>query len=85
MGMKYPNMTLPDDTEITHGNIREDGSVLEYIETPVDWGFNSACCVLPSYEWSDIRKKPDGCGYPPAMPATYTSAMENTFDATKFF
>ena len=46
--MKYPYMTLMDKTEITHGDIREDGTVLVYIETPVDWGFNSAYCVLPS-------------------------------------
>ena len=36
--MKYPYMTLPDETEITHGDIREDGTVLVYIETPVKWG-----------------------------------------------
>ena len=40
--MKYPYMTLPDETEITHGDIREDGTVEVYIETPVDWGFNNA-------------------------------------------
>ena len=53
--MKYPYMTLMDKTEITHGDVREDGTVLVYIETPVDWGFNSAYCVLPSYEWSEIH------------------------------
>ena len=46
--MKYPYMTRMDKTEITHGDVREDGTVLVYIETPVDWGFNSAYCVLPS-------------------------------------
>ena len=53
--MKYPYMTLPDETEITHGDMRDDGTVLVYIETPVDGGFNSAYCVLPSYEWSRIQ------------------------------
>ena len=55
--MKYPYMTLPDETEITHGDIREDGTelVLVYIETPVERGFNSAYCVLPSYEWNDVH------------------------------
>ena len=32
--MMYPYMTLPDDTEITHSEMREDGSVEVYIETP---------------------------------------------------
>ena len=53
--MKYPYMTLPDETEITHGDIKEDGTVLVYIETPIDWGFKSAYCVLPTYEWRDIH------------------------------
>ena len=53
--MKYPYMTLPDETEITHGDMRDDGTVLVYIETPVDGGFNSAYCVLPSYECSWIQ------------------------------
>ena len=53
--MKYPYMTLPDETEITHGDMRDDGTVLVYIETPVDGGFNSAYCVLPSYECSRIQ------------------------------
>ena len=53
--MKYPYMTLTDKTELAHGDVREDGTVLVYIETPVDWGFNSAYCVLPSYEWSKIH------------------------------
>ena len=53
--MKYPYMTLPDETEITHGDMRDDGTVLVYIETPVDGGFSSAYCVLPSYEWSRIQ------------------------------
>ena len=53
--MKYPYMSLPDGTEITHGDIRDDGTVLVYIETPVDLGFNSAYCVLPTYEWSQVH------------------------------
>ena len=30
----YPFMTLNDDTEITHSEMREDGRVKVYIETP---------------------------------------------------
>ena len=53
--MKYPYMTLPDQTEITHGDMREDRSVKVYIETPIDGGFHSAYCTLPAYAWSDIK------------------------------
>lgn len=49
--MQYPYVTLPDDTEITFSDVREDGSVLVYIETPVDTGFINATCELPSYTW----------------------------------
>ena len=55
--MKYPYMTLPDETEITHSDIHVvDGveSISVYIERPVDGGFASAYCSLPSYEWSDV-------------------------------
>lgn len=49
--MKYPYVTLPDDTEITFSDVREDGSGWVYIETPVDTGFINATCELPSYKW----------------------------------
>ena len=32
--MMYPFMTLNDDTEITHSEMKEDGRVKVYIETP---------------------------------------------------
>lgn len=51
----YPFMTLPDDTEIVHSEMRPDGSVKVYIEKPVYDGFNSAACYLPEYKWEDIK------------------------------
>ena len=69
--MKYPYMTLPDDTEITHGDIGEDGTVQVYIETPVDWGFNSAYCTLPTYEWTRIK------GYTQAEVARFDKLLHN--------
>lgn len=57
--MKYPYVTLPDDTEITFSDIREDGSVLVYIETPVDFGFMNATCCLPSYKWISNHGYPE--------------------------
>ena len=54
--MMYPFMTLSDDTEITHSEMKADGSVKVYIETPdeVD-GFHNAVCWLPKYRWEDIN------------------------------
>lgn len=54
--MMYPFMTLNDDTEITHSEMKPDGSVKVYIETPDDdGGFHNATCWLPEYRWEDIK------------------------------
>lgn len=54
--MMYPFMTLPDNTEITHSEIRytdqDRETVRVYIETPVYNGFKSAECYLPDYTWT---------------------------------
>lgn len=53
--MMYPFMTLNDNTEITHSEMKPDGSVKVYIETPdADYCFRHATCWLPSYKWEDI-------------------------------
>ena len=53
--MMYPFLTLNDDTEITHSEMKENGSVKVYIETPdMNGGFNSAVCWLPGYVWENI-------------------------------
>ena len=50
--MMYPYMTLNDDTEITHSEMKSDGRVKVYIETPdLKDGFHSAVCWLPEYSW----------------------------------
>ena len=55
-GMMYPFMTLNDDTEITHSEMKEDGRVKVYIETPNEKdGFHHAVCWLPEYRWEDIQ------------------------------
>lgn len=55
MQMMYPFMTLEDDTEIVHSEMREDKTVKVYIETPDEkYGFRHAACILPGYEWQDI-------------------------------
>ena len=54
--MMYPYMTLNDDTEITHSEMKTDGRVKVYIETPDEKdGFHHAVCWLPAYEWEDIQ------------------------------
>ena len=54
--MKYPFMTLPDDTEITHSSIYEEDGIEKikvYIERPTNDGFINATCILPSYTWQN--------------------------------
>lgn len=56
--MKYPFMTLPDETVITHSDIyNENGleKIKVYFEQPVETGFNNATCILPSYKWQEIN------------------------------
>ena len=54
--MMYPYLTLNDQTEITHSEMKEDGSVKVYIETPDEnGGFHSAVCWLPEYRWENVQ------------------------------
>ena len=49
--MLYPFMTLNDNTEIVHSEMKEDGTVDVVIETPDErYGFKHAKCTLPGYE-----------------------------------
>ena len=52
--MMYPYMTLADETEIVHSHLKEQNGayeVLVHFERPKLYGFDSARCKLPSYEW----------------------------------
>ena len=54
--MMYPFMTLNDDTEITHSEMKPDGRVKVYIETPDEKdGFHNAICWLPEYDWESVN------------------------------
>ena len=54
--MMYPYITLNNDTEITHSEMKPDGRVKVYIETPdAEDGFHSAVCWLPDYKWESIE------------------------------
>ena len=53
--MMYPFMTLNDDTEITHSEMKADGSVKVYIETQMKRWMHNATCWLPAYKWENIE------------------------------
>lgn len=53
--MMYPFLTLDDNTEITHSEMKPDGRVKVYMETPDEkYCFRHATCYLPDYTWEDI-------------------------------
>ena len=53
--MMYPFLTLDDNTEIVHSEMKGNGRVKVYIEKPDEKdGFHQACCFLPKYEWQDV-------------------------------
>lgn len=70
--MMYPFMKLDDNTEIVHSEMKDDGRVKVYMEKPIEGGFCSAVCMLPSYEWSDIE------GYSEKEIARYREVIEST-------
>lgn len=54
--MMYPYMTLDDNTEITYSELKPNGKICVYVETPnKNGGFNNATCLLPENKWSDIK------------------------------
>lgn len=54
--MMYPFLTLDDNTEIVHSEMRPDGTVKVYLERPdAELGFRHAACYLPSYAWEDVE------------------------------
>lgn len=53
--MVYPYMTMNDGTEYTHTEMKQDGTVIVYVETPDEHdGFHSLICILPRYEIRDV-------------------------------
>ena len=70
--MMYPFMTLNDDTEITHSEMKSNGRVKVYIETPDKKdGFHNAVCWLPDYEWENIN------GYSPLEMEYFKKLVKN--------
>ena len=53
--MMYPFLTLDDDTEIVHSEMKPDGTVKVYMERPdIKLVFCHATCYIPGYRWEDI-------------------------------
>jgi len=49
--MMYPFLTLDDETEITHSELLDNGSVKVYVEkTDEEDGFHHLVCYLPTYK-----------------------------------
>jgi len=64
--MMFPFMTIDNDTEVVHSEVKEDGRVKVYIETPDEKdGFHHATCWLPEYKWEDVSGYEDAqlCRY----------------------
>ena len=53
--MMYKFMEMPDRTEITHSEMRENGSVKVCVERPGEGGFKTAYWELPSYRSFDVE------------------------------
>ena len=53
--MFYNYAELEDRTQLAFSNVLDDGEVQVSIERPVDLGFDSAMCTLPSFEWTAIE------------------------------
>lgn len=53
--MLYPYITLADETEISHTQVLPDHSVEVHFERPNESDFDTARCVLPSYQWKTME------------------------------
>lgn len=73
MNMMYPFLTLDDQAEIVHSEMKPDGTVRVYIEKPDEKdGFHHASCILPGYRWQDVS------GFSPEEVARYQEVIEST-------
>lgn len=71
--MMYPFLTLNDETEIVHSEMRPDNTVEVYVEKPDEKDcFHHAACILPSYQWRDI------CGFTEGELARYEEIIRST-------
>lgn len=48
--MMWEYVRFEDDTQVSCSEVRDDNTVL-VVERPRDWGFDTAECLLPAYNW----------------------------------
>lgn len=53
--MFYNYAELEDGTQVAFSGVLDGGEVQVSIERPVELGFDSAMCTLPSFEWTAIE------------------------------
>ena len=54
--MMYPFMTLDDQAENVHSEMKPDGRVKVYVEKPDEKDFfHNAVCWVPGYQWEEIN------------------------------
>ncbi len=54
--MMYPFLTLDDDTEIVHSEMKSDGTVKVYFEKPDEKdSVHNAYYILPERKWEEIN------------------------------
>lgn len=71
--MMYPFMTLDDNTEIVHSEMRQDGTVKVYLERPdAKDCFHHAVCYLPGYAWDEVS------GFTPAELERFQEVIQST-------
>ena len=71
--MMFPFLTLDDQTEIVHSEMRADGTVKVYLEKPDTKDcFHSAASILPGYKWQDIE------GFTQEEISRYQQVIEST-------
>jgi hypothetical protein len=54
LAMFYEYAELSDGTQVAYSDVLEDGTVEVSVERPVDLGFDSALCSVPSFEWARV-------------------------------
>lgn len=53
--MFYDYAELEDGTQIAYSGVLADNTVEVVAERPIEFGFDSARCVLPAYTWSKVE------------------------------
>lgn len=70
--MMYPLITLADNTEFVHSEMKPDGRVKVYVEKPDEKDcFHNATCWIPGYNWEEVN------GFSPEELASYQAVIES--------